>query len=246
MEELLLEGRPYGGMTFDTQEVIRRFVMHVLPQGLHRIRCCGLRTSPTRANNIAGIRKLVAVPSIPIGAKAATTKPEASLPLFAVAACASSTFSCRGNDPSTARRHDWRISGSTPHDDNLKALVENAVRPSGRSSGDASARSLCCVHRATAAQVSTDTPADLYRHSHRSTDPRCWPQLWPARAQISIAERVAPPNIVPLAAVSSVGGFQTPAAVRVGTFVRAGVWKPSQELTIAQAHSHAGAPQMKS
>jgi len=33
---------------------------------------------------------------------------------------------------------------------------------------------------------------------------------------------------VPLPAVSSLGGFQTLAAVPVETFVTAGVWKPSQ------------------
>jgi hypothetical protein len=43
----------------------------------HRIRYYGLLTSPTRANNIARIRVLLAVPLIPINAiKAANTKPE--------------------------------------------------------------------------------------------------------------------------------------------------------------------------
>jgi len=73
-----LEGRErYGVMTLDTHEFIRRFLMHVLPQGFHRIRYYGLLTSPARANNIARIRKLLAVPLIPIEAiKAATTNPE--------------------------------------------------------------------------------------------------------------------------------------------------------------------------
>jgi hypothetical protein len=71
-----LEGQErYGVMTHDTHEFIRRFLMHVLPQGFHRIRYYGLLTSPTRANNIARIRDLLAVPLIPIDAiKAATTK----------------------------------------------------------------------------------------------------------------------------------------------------------------------------
>jgi Putative transposase len=64
-------------MTLDTHEFIRRFLMHVLPAGFHRIRYYGLLTSPTRANNIARIRALLAVPLIPIEAiKAATTNPE--------------------------------------------------------------------------------------------------------------------------------------------------------------------------
>jgi hypothetical protein len=70
------EGRDrYGVMTLDIHEFIRRFLMHVLPQGFHRIRYYGLLTSPTRAKNIARIRGLLAVPLLPIEAiKAATTK----------------------------------------------------------------------------------------------------------------------------------------------------------------------------
>jgi hypothetical protein len=67
----------YGLMTLDTNEFIRRFLMHVLPAGFHRIRYYGLLTSPTRAKNVARIRALLAVPLIPIDAiKAATAKPE--------------------------------------------------------------------------------------------------------------------------------------------------------------------------
>jgi hypothetical protein len=36
---------------------------------------------------------------------------------------------------------------------------------------------------------------------------------------------------VPIPAVSSCEGFQTPAAVGVGMFVTAGVWKPSHNRT---------------
>jgi hypothetical protein len=42
-------GQRYGVMTLHTHEFIRRFLMHVLPQGFHRIRYYGLLTSPTRA-----------------------------------------------------------------------------------------------------------------------------------------------------------------------------------------------------
>src|SRR6516162_6824824 len=67
----------YGVMTLDTHEFIRRFLMHVLPSGFHRIRYYGLLASSARAKNIARIRKLLAVPLIPIEAiKAATTNPE--------------------------------------------------------------------------------------------------------------------------------------------------------------------------
>jgi hypothetical protein len=64
-------------MTLNTHEFIRRFLMHVLPSGFHRIRYYGFLTSQTRARNIARIRELLAVPLIPIDAiKAANAKPE--------------------------------------------------------------------------------------------------------------------------------------------------------------------------
>jgi hypothetical protein len=64
-------------MTLDTHEFIRRFLMHVLPPGFHRIRYYGFLTSQTRAKNIARIRELLAVPLIPIDdIKAANAKLE--------------------------------------------------------------------------------------------------------------------------------------------------------------------------
>jgi hypothetical protein len=72
-----LEGpERYQLMTLDPHEFIRRFLMHVLPQGFHRIRYYGLLTSQTRAKNIARIRALLAAPLIPIDAiKAINVKP---------------------------------------------------------------------------------------------------------------------------------------------------------------------------
>ena len=67
----------YKQMTLDTHEFIRRFLMHVLPQGFHRIRYYGFLTCQTRARNIARIRELLAVPFIPIDAiKTLNAKPE--------------------------------------------------------------------------------------------------------------------------------------------------------------------------
>ena len=58
----------YKQMTLDSHEFIRRFLMHVLPQGFHRIRYYGFLTSQSRARNIARIRKLLAAPLIPVDA----------------------------------------------------------------------------------------------------------------------------------------------------------------------------------
>jgi hypothetical protein len=53
----------YQTMTLPTHEFIRRFLMHLLPKGFHRIRHYGLLASGNRAANIAQARKLLAVPS---------------------------------------------------------------------------------------------------------------------------------------------------------------------------------------
>ena len=55
----------YKTMTLATDEFIRRFLIHVLPKGFHRIRHYGLLASSNRAANIAHARELLAVPSHP-------------------------------------------------------------------------------------------------------------------------------------------------------------------------------------
>jgi hypothetical protein len=70
-----LEGRErYKRMTLATPEFIRRFLMHVLPPGFHRIRYYGLLASGKRAENIERARELLTPPVIPVDAiKAAAT-----------------------------------------------------------------------------------------------------------------------------------------------------------------------------
>jgi hypothetical protein len=50
-------------MMLATNEFIRRFLMHVLPRGFHRIRHYGLLAKTSGADNIALARKLLAVPA---------------------------------------------------------------------------------------------------------------------------------------------------------------------------------------
>ena len=50
-------------MTLSASEFIRRFLMHVLPGGFHRIRHYGLFASAARARNIARIRSLIPRPA---------------------------------------------------------------------------------------------------------------------------------------------------------------------------------------
>ena len=52
----------YRTMTLEAGEFIRRFLLHVLPKGFHRIRHYGLLASAGRKANIAHARELLAVP----------------------------------------------------------------------------------------------------------------------------------------------------------------------------------------
>ena len=63
----------YKIMTLAAHEFIRRFLMHVLPKGFHRIRHYGLFASGNRVANLARARELLAVPS-------RVTEPETEAP----------------------------------------------------------------------------------------------------------------------------------------------------------------------
>ncbi|MEM7221959.1 MAG: IS91 family transposase [Pseudomonadota bacterium] len=52
-------------MTLEPGQFIRRFLLHVLPKGFHRIRHYGLLASATRKAKIAEARKLLAAPETP-------------------------------------------------------------------------------------------------------------------------------------------------------------------------------------
>jgi len=52
----------YGTMTLNADEFIRRFLLHVLPKGFHRIRHYGLLASGRRKDNIGLARQLLGAP----------------------------------------------------------------------------------------------------------------------------------------------------------------------------------------
>jgi hypothetical protein len=54
----------YKTMTLDVAEFIRRFLLHVLPKGFHRIRHYGLLAGTAKAERVAKARELLAVPAI--------------------------------------------------------------------------------------------------------------------------------------------------------------------------------------
>nr|WP_321574948.1 IS91 family transposase [Paraburkholderia franconis] len=75
----------YKTMTLETGEFARRFLLHVLPGGFHRIRHYGLLANPVRRDNLAKIRELLS--EMPAG-----NKPGCAI---AATAPAPATFVCR-------------------------------------------------------------------------------------------------------------------------------------------------------
>ncbi len=69
-----VEGRDrFKTMTLAAHEFIRRFLLHVLPSGFHRIRHYGLFAGAVRASNIERVRQALAAPeAAPEGSHAET------------------------------------------------------------------------------------------------------------------------------------------------------------------------------
>ena len=132
-----IEGRErYKVMTLAINEFIRRFLIHVLPGGFHRIRHYGLLASTTRAENIARARELLAVPMLPIEAinAASTNANEPQTPEHPCPCCGGrmiiiETFQRAAARPNTDRRRHPQ-SGSTPHDDDDRATTPQSRSPS--------------------------------------------------------------------------------------------------------------------
>jgi Putative transposase len=71
-----IEGRDrYKQMTLATFEFIHRFLIHVLPKGLHRVRHYGLFAKGSCADNIARARELLAAAKSDGGTTAAAVDP---------------------------------------------------------------------------------------------------------------------------------------------------------------------------
>jgi hypothetical protein len=80
VEDYRLEGTDrYKIMTLATDEFIRRFLIHVLLHGFHRIRLYGLFAKTVRADNVARARQLLGVQKVleqdPMPMSPTSTKP---------------------------------------------------------------------------------------------------------------------------------------------------------------------------
>jgi len=72
-------------MTLATSEFMRRFLLHVLPSGFHRIRHYGLIANSGRRENLARARELLNV--MPVEPKERDTQNEAVTPIFVCREC---------------------------------------------------------------------------------------------------------------------------------------------------------------
>jgi hypothetical protein len=77
----------YKTMTLMTDEFMRRFLLHVLPSGFHRIRHCGLLANANRKTHIATARELLHQPSPVLPANSGVGGTASS--------CVRPTFVCR-------------------------------------------------------------------------------------------------------------------------------------------------------
>ena len=81
----------YKAMTLAPDEFIRRFLLHVLPGGFHRIRHYGLLANGNRRHNLATVRRLLVPPASTTGAicdeAVANTEQAAAPPTFVCRHC---------------------------------------------------------------------------------------------------------------------------------------------------------------
>jgi hypothetical protein len=105
-------------MTLSADEFIRRFLLHILPSGFHRIRHYGLFASGTRAANIARIRSLLAPPSPSCSDPEPATTEDPSTP--ACPCCGGRLSSSSASAGASLRRCARPPSGSTRHEHRLE------------------------------------------------------------------------------------------------------------------------------
>ena len=101
----------YKTMTLDPHEFIRRFLIHVLPTGFHRIRHYGLLASGVKADNLALARKLLDV--APPAPEPEPPRPIRLHPLRRARAVARPCASSRCSRPANSRA-TGRLQGRPP------------------------------------------------------------------------------------------------------------------------------------
>lgn len=77
----------YKTMTLNSDEFIRRFLLHILPSGFHRIRHYGIIANTGRKVNLARVRELLNVAPIVAQPEPATASTEPAQPVFTCRCC---------------------------------------------------------------------------------------------------------------------------------------------------------------
>jgi hypothetical protein len=77
----------YKTMTLRTEEFMRRFLLHVLPLGFHRIRHYGLLANANRKTHIATARELLHQPAVAVDTSAVATATGSVRPTFVCRHC---------------------------------------------------------------------------------------------------------------------------------------------------------------
>ena len=107
----------YTTMTLAPAEFIRRFLLHVLPKGFHRIRHYGLLAGTAKAERVAEARELLAVPATePTGRRGRCHGARPAVPLLRRAHASSSRPSRPAASRSIGRRPRRPPSGSIRHE----------------------------------------------------------------------------------------------------------------------------------
>jgi Putative transposase len=98
----------YTTMTLDVDEFIRRFLIHVLPKGFHRIRHYGLFAGSNRAETIAAVRNLLNLtpPAVEETAAEETSETDPAQPLaHPCPCCGGRMFIIETFEPGRQPRH---------------------------------------------------------------------------------------------------------------------------------------------
>ena len=106
-------------MTLATAEFIRRFLIHVLPHGFHRIRHYGLLASGTRADNIARARRLLDVQATQLRGQGMPTLPRPTSPSHSQHPCPC----CGGRIRLSSRGSGMRLLAALPSSDFHTAVI---------------------------------------------------------------------------------------------------------------------------
>lgn len=209
-------------MTLAVGEFIRRFLLHVLPDGFHRIRHYGMFASAVRAANIANLRALISEPEVQREASKAEgeDEPSADAPRCRCCGGRMTTFEffARGETPHlVSRNHLDRhlmIATAPFAPGRCRSCRADPITPGACASvmlraPGGMARPRHIDHRQRQNQRFAGCGTNNYRRARRL---HCRPTPTPPTNPHSIPQNRSSPERYP--AVSFPGGFPTPAPCR--------------------------------